>query len=327
MHKLKEKDSRKCQVEDCQADLSAMKEYHQRYRICEYHLRLESIIRRNQLQRFCQQCGRFHPVEEFEDKRRSCRARLRRHNERRRRKGREPESCSNANTRHQASRQGSDELDDPALSAKRMHSSSVLDMVYGPPHVPTQCVETELPRAAFLRTTLPALCHATPSTGVCVNALSQLGRSVSHPLPSATSSTWRVSVTTECVQHNSNTSVGQGIVQTDVVAPPSHSFGRCQTSIIRSPFQPAVNSPFLTGTEELSGCYYEDQRTMSAFAPGLRSNQVRSQSLPDMTARVTGEQYSDFDLLHSQDNYTCPTQNQPSWAAVYASTLGTWQPR
>ena len=29
-----------CQVETCRADLSDLKEYHQRYKICEYHLKV-----------------------------------------------------------------------------------------------------------------------------------------------------------------------------------------------------------------------------------------------------------------------------------------------
>ena len=37
-------------------------------------------------QRFCQQCGRFHHLVEFDGEKRSCRARLQRHNARRRKK-------------------------------------------------------------------------------------------------------------------------------------------------------------------------------------------------------------------------------------------------
>lgn len=39
-----------------------------------------------QLQRFCQQCGRFHLLSAFDDNKRSCRERLARHNERRKRR-------------------------------------------------------------------------------------------------------------------------------------------------------------------------------------------------------------------------------------------------
>jgi hypothetical protein len=47
-------------VDNCSADITALKEYHQRYRICEEHLKAQSAIKDGVAQRFCQQCGRFH---------------------------------------------------------------------------------------------------------------------------------------------------------------------------------------------------------------------------------------------------------------------------
>ena len=47
---------------------------------------VSSIIREGKRQRFCQQCGRFHDVTSFDGDKRSCRARLQRHNARRRKK-------------------------------------------------------------------------------------------------------------------------------------------------------------------------------------------------------------------------------------------------
>lgn len=75
-----------CQVDGCGADLTGLKEYHQRYKICEYHLKVSSITKDAVQQRFCQQCGRFHVLSEFDGVKRSCRARLERHNARRRKK-------------------------------------------------------------------------------------------------------------------------------------------------------------------------------------------------------------------------------------------------
>lgn len=80
-----------CQVEDCQAPLAGLKDYHIRYKICERHLKEEWIEKDGQRVRFCQQCGRFQPLEEFEENKRSCRARLMRHNERRRKRTRDLE--------------------------------------------------------------------------------------------------------------------------------------------------------------------------------------------------------------------------------------------
>jgi len=57
-------------VEGCYAELRDLKEYHQRYKICEFHLKVSSIVRDDQRMRFCQQCGRFHLLDEFDgDKR------------------------------------------------------------------------------------------------------------------------------------------------------------------------------------------------------------------------------------------------------------------
>lgn len=47
---------------------------------------VNSIIREGKRQRFCQQCGRFHDLTSFDGDKRSCRARLQRHNARRRKK-------------------------------------------------------------------------------------------------------------------------------------------------------------------------------------------------------------------------------------------------
>lgn len=58
------------QVEGCTKDIRQEKEYYQRYRICEEHLKLSSLLKDGVPQRFCQQCGRFHLVSEFDgDKR------------------------------------------------------------------------------------------------------------------------------------------------------------------------------------------------------------------------------------------------------------------
>ncbi len=52
----------------------------------ELRFQVSSIIREGKRQRFCQQCGRFHELTSFDGDKRSCRARLQRHNARRRKK-------------------------------------------------------------------------------------------------------------------------------------------------------------------------------------------------------------------------------------------------
>ncbi|KAI7836173.1 hypothetical protein COHA_009940 [Chlorella ohadii] len=80
-----------CQVEGCGAALDNLREYHQRYKVCEEHLKMPFIIKDGQQVRFCQQCGRFQPLGEFDGEKRSCRVRLQRHNARRRKRPRDGE--------------------------------------------------------------------------------------------------------------------------------------------------------------------------------------------------------------------------------------------
>lgn len=47
------------QVAGCGKDLAPLKEYHQRYRICEVHIKLPQVLKDGRLQRFCQQVGRW----------------------------------------------------------------------------------------------------------------------------------------------------------------------------------------------------------------------------------------------------------------------------
>ena len=76
-----------CQVEGCSQPLSDLKAYHRRYKICLEHLKAPVVLVKGTQCRFCQQCGRFHDLQEFEGTRRSCRSRLDRHNRRRRLEG------------------------------------------------------------------------------------------------------------------------------------------------------------------------------------------------------------------------------------------------
>lgn len=73
-----------CQVEGCGADLTAAKDYHRRHKVCEVHSKATTAVVGNTVQRFCQQCSRFHLLQEFDEGKRSCRRRLAGHNRRRR---------------------------------------------------------------------------------------------------------------------------------------------------------------------------------------------------------------------------------------------------
>ncbi|XAR64303.1 hypothetical protein NMG60_11024585 [Bertholletia excelsa] len=73
-----------CQVDNCSEDLSNAKDYHRRHKVCEAHSKSSKALVGKQMQRFCQQCSRFHPLSEFDEGKRSCRRRLAGHNRRRR---------------------------------------------------------------------------------------------------------------------------------------------------------------------------------------------------------------------------------------------------
>ncbi|VFQ72242.1 unnamed protein product [Cuscuta campestris] len=74
----------RCQVEGCQADLSGVKAYYSKHKVCGVHSKSPIAIVAGLEQRFCQQCSRFHQLGEFDQAKRSCRRRLADHNERRR---------------------------------------------------------------------------------------------------------------------------------------------------------------------------------------------------------------------------------------------------
>ncbi|XP_065014710.1 squamosa promoter-binding-like protein 14 [Musa acuminata AAA Group] len=74
----------RCQVEGCEADLTKVKAYYCRHKVCGMHSKSPRVMVGGMEQRFCQQCSRFHQLAEFDQGKRSCRRRLAGHNERRR---------------------------------------------------------------------------------------------------------------------------------------------------------------------------------------------------------------------------------------------------
>uniref|UniRef100_A0AB39A6L8 Squamosa promoter-binding protein n=1 Tax=Actinidia deliciosa TaxID=3627 RepID=A0AB39A6L8_ACTDE len=76
----------RCQVPACEADISELKGYHRRHRVCLRCANATAIVLDGQKKRYCQQCGKFHILSDFDEGKRSCRRKLERHNNRRRRK-------------------------------------------------------------------------------------------------------------------------------------------------------------------------------------------------------------------------------------------------
>ncbi|KAH7842779.1 hypothetical protein Vadar_009194 [Vaccinium darrowii] len=93
----------RCQVEGCRVDLSDVKAYYSRHKVCGMHSKSPKVIVGGLEQRFCQQCSRFHQLPEFDQGKRSCRRRLAGHNERRRKP---PPGSSLASRYRQNSRDG-----------------------------------------------------------------------------------------------------------------------------------------------------------------------------------------------------------------------------
>ncbi|XP_022776224.1 squamosa promoter-binding-like protein 13A [Durio zibethinus] len=83
-----------CLVDECSSDLRNCRDYHRRHKVCELHSKTAQVMIKGQKQRFCQQCSRFHSLEEFDEGKRSCRKRLDGHNRRRRKPLPDPPSCS-----------------------------------------------------------------------------------------------------------------------------------------------------------------------------------------------------------------------------------------
>ncbi|KAL5202621.1 hypothetical protein ABZP36_013573 [Zizania latifolia] len=76
----------RCQVPGCEADIRELKGYHRRHRVCLRCAHAAAVMLDGVQKRYCQQCGKFHILLDFDEDKRSCRRKLERHNKRRRRK-------------------------------------------------------------------------------------------------------------------------------------------------------------------------------------------------------------------------------------------------
>ncbi|GAB2241954.1 hypothetical protein Droror1_Dr00018729 [Drosera rotundifolia] len=115
-----------CLVDGCDADLSKCRDYHRRHKVCEVHSKTPVVTIAGQEQRFCQQCSRFHSLEEFDEGKRSCRKRLEGHNRRRRKP--QPESIPMNHGSFLSAGQGSRYL--PFGSSAMIPSSSMVSSTW-----------------------------------------------------------------------------------------------------------------------------------------------------------------------------------------------------
>ncbi len=62
--------ARPCRVPGCSADVTGLKSYNWRYRICEEHRSAPSAVIDGMRVRFCQMCAKFHELAAFQGERR-----------------------------------------------------------------------------------------------------------------------------------------------------------------------------------------------------------------------------------------------------------------
>lgn len=60
---------RPCRVPGCAADVTGLKSYNWRYRICEEHRSAPSVVIDGMRVRFCQMCAKFHELAAFQGER------------------------------------------------------------------------------------------------------------------------------------------------------------------------------------------------------------------------------------------------------------------
>ncbi|KAG6528372.1 hypothetical protein ZIOFF_010527 [Zingiber officinale] len=91
----------RCQVPGCEVDIRELKGYHKRHRVCLECANASSVELNGEQKRYCQQCGKFHVLANFDEGKRSCRRKLERHNNRRRRKNNDPNNLVEKETEAQ----------------------------------------------------------------------------------------------------------------------------------------------------------------------------------------------------------------------------------
>lgn len=85
----------RCQVTGCGAPIQSA--YHARHRVCPAHAKASCVEMNGVKLRFCQQCSKLHPLEDFDGKLKSCKKTLQKHNERRKQGNAKPNGCSSNN--------------------------------------------------------------------------------------------------------------------------------------------------------------------------------------------------------------------------------------
>lgn len=130
--------SSRCQVPACGVDISELKGYHKRHRVCLRCANASTVVLDGHNKRYCQQCGKFHVLSDFDEGKRSCRRKLERHNNRRRRK---PSDSKNSGIQsldyddsYDESKKGAICSTSEAVGEKPLMAAEVHNSMAGPTH-------------------------------------------------------------------------------------------------------------------------------------------------------------------------------------------------
>uniref|UniRef100_A0A061QZJ1 Squamosa promoter-binding-like protein 12-like n=1 Tax=Tetraselmis sp. GSL018 TaxID=582737 RepID=A0A061QZJ1_9CHLO len=82
-----------CQVPSCRKQRVSLKDFNLRCRVCTVHTRAEYVLFGDTPLRFCQQCNKFQPLEDFDGTKRTCKEKLQLHNSRRRQRRKVLQNC------------------------------------------------------------------------------------------------------------------------------------------------------------------------------------------------------------------------------------------
>uniref|UniRef100_A0A061RJQ3 Squamosa promoter binding protein-like 7 n=1 Tax=Tetraselmis sp. GSL018 TaxID=582737 RepID=A0A061RJQ3_9CHLO len=77
-------DEVKCLVSNCDKVIGEKSGLSRRSKVCIEHRQATKVFLDGSFQRYCQQCNKFHSLEQFEGDNRGCRSKLAKHNQRQR---------------------------------------------------------------------------------------------------------------------------------------------------------------------------------------------------------------------------------------------------
>ncbi|KAM7488236.1 hypothetical protein LguiB_025720 [Lonicera macranthoides] len=137
----------RCQVPQCGTDISELKGYHRRHRVCLGCANAREVVLDGENKRYCQQCGKFHILSDFDEGKRSCRRKLQRHNNRRRRKPSDSKDAVEREPQQELLAEDTvcgDDIDGKSLSSQGAQGGTWLDTEEQTPILPSAHVSQNI---------------------------------------------------------------------------------------------------------------------------------------------------------------------------------------